>query len=445
MTLDEEVAALRAENAWLRAELAAAQARIADLEKRKTPGFVKANTERKGRSAPRKKRAPEHNAGRPRAEPTQRVQHAYERCPDCGYLLRGQSIARTREVIDVPPPPPVVITEHQMLKRYCPVCQRWQVPTPDWSGQVLGQGRLGVRVVSLLAYLRTEARLPVRAIQAYLATLHQVHLSTGAIVDLLDRLRDATADERATLLAQVRASPIAYMDETGWREDGQNGQVWGVVTPGPAPVRYYHYEHSRAGEVATAVLGHFDGHLVSDFYGGYNKYGGKHQRCWVHLLRDLHDLKKAHADNAEVLAWAKSGRALYDEAQTALANPTPLSQAQREALYRQWEDRAHVLGLQHAGPANKEHPCHALCHRLLRHQGELFQFVRVPGLNADNNDAERMLRPLVITRKISGGSRTPEGTATRMALSTLFGTWKARGLNTFHACLSLLHSALPQI
>ena len=46
----------------------------------------------------------------------------------------------------------------------------------------------------------------------------------------------------------------------------------------------------------------------------------------------------------------------------------------------------------------------------MRHQGELFQFVRVPGLSADNNAADRMLRPLVITRKISGGSRTPEGT-----------------------------------
>jgi transposase len=447
MTLEDEVAALRTENARLRAELAAAQARIAELEKRKTPapGFVKANTERKEKTQPRKKRAPEHNAGRRRAEPTQTVQHAYERCPDCGYLLRGHSVARTREVIDLPPPPPVAVTEHQILKRYCPVCQRGQVPAPDWSGQVLGQGRFGVRLVSLLAYLRTEARLPVRTIQEYLATLHQLHLSTGAIVDLLQRVRDATADERAALLAQARASPIAYMDETGWREDGQNGQVGGVVTPGPEPVRYYQYEHSRAGAVATEVLGDFEGHLVSDFYGGYNKYGGKHQRCWVHLLRDLHDLKKAQADNGAVSAWAQDVRALYDEAQAARAGPTPLSQPQREALYRQLEDRAHRLGLQYAGPANKEHPCHALCHRLLRHQGELFQFVRVPGLSADNNAAERMLRPLVITRKISGGSRTPAGTATRMALSTLFGTWKARGLNPFHACLSVLHSALPQI
>jgi hypothetical protein len=208
-------------------------------------------------------------------------------------------------------------------------------------------------------------------------------------------------------------------------------------------VRYYQYDHSRAGEVATELLGDFDGHLGTDFYGAYNAYGGQHQRCWSHLLRDLHDLKTAHADDAAVIAWAQDVRALYDEAQAALRGPPPLTQPQREALYRQLEDRAHVLGRAPAGAAHKGHPCHALCHRLLRHQGELFQFVRVPGLSAENNAAERMLRPLVITRKISGGSRTPDGTATRMALSTLFATWKARGLNTFHACLSLLHSALP--
>jgi hypothetical protein len=39
--------------------------------------------------------------------------------------------------------------------------------------------------------------------------------------------------------------------------------------------------------------GRFRGHLVSDFYGGYNQYAGRHQRCWVHLLRDLHTLKEA--------------------------------------------------------------------------------------------------------------------------------------------------------
>ena len=35
----------------------------------------------------------------------------------------------------------------------------------------------------------------------------------------------------------------------------------------------------------------FGGVLVSDFYAAYNHYPGLKQRCWVHLLRDIHELK----------------------------------------------------------------------------------------------------------------------------------------------------------
>jgi hypothetical protein len=78
MTREDEVAALRAENTVLRAALAAAQARSAEREPRQrpAPGVVQANTERKARRRPRTTRAPEHNAGRPRAAPPQTVQHA---------------------------------------------------------------------------------------------------------------------------------------------------------------------------------------------------------------------------------------------------------------------------------------------------------------------------------------------------------------------------------
>ena len=78
---------------------------------------------------------------------------------------------------------------------------------------------------------------------------------------------------------------------------------------------------------------------------------------------------------------------------------------------------------------------------MLRHEDELFQFVLVTGLSADNNLAERSIRPLVVIRKISGGSRNPEGTKTRMALASLFETWQARGRNPFDECLRLLSQA----
>src|SRR5919199_522162 len=206
MTLEEDVVALRAENATLRAEnerlraelaqapelIAQLQARLAELERRKTPPppFVRPDT----------------------PQP--------------------------------PEPAPMIITEHRLIKRHCPVCDRWWTPRVDRGGQALGQGRFGVRLVSLVAYLRQTARLPVRTIQQLLATLHGLHLSVGAISALLQRLHRATQAEQAALLAQARASPIVHMDETGWREDGQNGYVWGLGTPGPEPVCSYAYDPS---------------------------------------------------------------------------------------------------------------------------------------------------------------------------------------------------------
>ena len=75
---------------------------------------------------------------------------------------------------------------------------------------------------------------------------------------------------------------------------------------------------------------------------------------------------------------------------------------------------------------------------LLRHQDELFGFLLVPGLSADNNLVERSLRPLVIARKISGGSRSAEGSKTRMALFSLMQTWAANALDPFQQCLAAL-------
>jgi hypothetical protein len=344
------------------------------------------------------------------------------------------------------------VIEHRVIKRFCPHCQRWHSPKLDLRGQVLGQGRLGVRIVTLIAYLRTSLRLPIRRIQAYLRSMHQLQLSAGELVELLHQLRRTLQDDLSNLKQQARASPILHGDETSWRENGQNGYIWAFCTPGDDAVRYYHYDHSRGQAVLKRVLeGTFNGHLVSDFYCGYNAYAGKHQRCWTHLLRDLHELKQAHEKHADVLEWAQSVRALYDRAQEWLSEHAAPSQEQRERAYVELSSASHGLGLQYAKAS--KHPCCALCKRLLRHEDELFQFVLVEGLSADNNLAERSIRPLVVIRKISGGSRSAEGTKTRMALASLFETWQACKLNPFDECLkrlkqlacSPLETPLPQI
>jgi hypothetical protein len=53
-----------------------------------------------------------------------------------------------------------------------------------------------------------------------------------------------------------------------------------------------------------------------------------------------------------------------------------------------------------------------LCRRIHTYLPELFTFVGDPALSSTNNAAERSVRPVVCQRKISGGTRSPEGTRT---------------------------------
>ena len=79
---------MRAEHAALQEQVAAALARIAELEQRQgaPPSFVKPNRPtRTAPSRPRKQRAPEHNRARRREGPPRIVTHALDRCPACTY------------------------------------------------------------------------------------------------------------------------------------------------------------------------------------------------------------------------------------------------------------------------------------------------------------------------------------------------------------------------
>ncbi len=455
MSIEREVERLRAENAELRRllaevqqQLAAALERIVELEgqlgqRGGAPSFVKANRPKAaGEAEPRKKRAKEHNTSRKRAKATRIERHGLEHCPECHYRLRGESLDYSREVIELPPPQRVEVIEHQVVKRWCPHCERWRSPRLDLSGQVMGQGRIGVRVAALVAYLRTTLRLPVRQVQTYLATLHDLHLSVGEIVELAHEVRQQLQGQASQLLEQVRQQPVVHQDETGWRENGQNGYIWATVSEGPQAVRYYEYSASRSHHVALRLLGErFRGVLVSDFYAAYNLVPGLHQRCWAHLLRDLHALKENHAARDDVIQWAQQVRQLYGEARHWLDTHPVATTEQRRQKYDDLYQRAWRLGRQYAFEG--DHPCWALAKRLMRHQEELFLFLLLPDLPADNNLAERSLRPLVIMRKISGGSRSQAGSRTRLTLASLLGTWQARHLNPFVECLAALQRLAP--
>ena len=423
----------------LEATVAALQARVRELEGRLGSGSprgmpgLKPQQRPEGPRRPRKRRA--RGFGRRRSTPTRQVVHARAHCPDCGCALVGGTRQRSREVLELAPTP-VEVVEHVYLARQCPQCGRRCVPPPELEQVVVGHQRLGVGLVSLIATLRTVGRWPYAQIQWYLATVHALRLSRGAIVGAVQTVARQGAAQAAQIQEQVRASPVVHADETGWRENGRNGYVWTFSTP---TARLF-VRGSRAGSVVDAALGPaFAGVLVSDFYAAYDHVPTAKQRCWAHLLRDVHELRQRHPEDAALAHWAAALHQLFERGRAGATGPTlgpRAAQRQQQALRA--ELQAALVELAPL-PTTEAPPVYqTLAGRLRRYEGELFTFVTEPAVPPDNNAAERSLRHLVTQRKISGGTRSPEGSETLMVTNTLFGTWQAQGRDPLQACRELL-------
>lgn len=448
----DELSSACGDLASAREELVGALERIAELEGRlgggsgpkKLPHFIKANRpERPEGVRPRKKR--EENHARKLEPATEEVIHSLEQCPDCSRPLPAGWVHRHRQVIDIPAAP-YIVRDHVVMGHRCGVCGKSFIAPLDLSGEVVGRHRVGIRVMALVAYLRTECRMPLRGIRKLLEALYELTLSVGELTKLLHEVAERGSAQYEALQAELRASPVVHADETGWREDGANGYVWVFATE---KLRWFVRSGSRASAVPLGVLGaDYSGVLVTDFYSGYSPFVCEKQRCWVHYLRDLRELAAEHAARPEVLAWIEAVRAVYEEAVAYHGTQPPadprgeLSMRVRgERIRKRKEFERKLRRLAQPALADPTDPRHAAAARIERFWSQFFVFVEHPEAPPDNNLAERALRPTVIARKGCGGTRSPCGSATMAILRTLLGTWLLRGLDPLEACRQLLASS----
>lgn len=439
LSLHETVQLQQREIAELRATVEQQALRIKELEEevarlrggRVSGEFCPKPSVSPKEKSPRKKR--KHSFARKSLTPDSVCYHAIDRCPKCARELSGGHVKWRHQVVDIPPVK-AVVTDHLIIERYCGVCGKRWVPSVSeaLSDTVVGRKRIGITLMSVIAHLKTVCRVPLGQIRSLLKTLWQIDVSIGEIAEVLHDVADIGEPGYEKLLERVRGSPVLHGDETGWREDGVNGYLWSFSSP---EVRYYTYRHSRGSKVVTEVLSdEFAGVLVSDFYAAYNIYDGVKQRCWVHLLRDLKALVEKNPDLAQVSVWVDSVQEVYERAKKAAAG----KHKEHERCLLRWDFEKELLELARPYVGVKTAPERVLAQRMENFIGELFTFVQHPEVPSENNAAERAIRPAVVARKISGGTRSEKGSRTSSILRTLFETWALQGYNTLHACRKML-------
>jgi hypothetical protein len=405
------------------------------------PAFVKPNlTKARRRKKPGRKKG--HKAAL-RHMPTKIDQHQQVPlkrdadhqpiCPVC--RVRLSKLRKHKRIIEDLIRSSVISTCYHTQSGYCPHCNKRvesRDPTQPPAANV-PHGQLGIHALSTAAILRIRHRLPFRSIVQILKDLPGLSISAGGIVKQIKRLSVWLEGKYQDLIRRMRASPHVHVDETGWRIDGRNFWLWAFTDP---TFTLYHVDESRGGKVPLKLLGKaFGGTVIADFYSAYDKVGKHRQRCLPHLMREVKDLNQTDPGFAncplsrKLLRWCKEALRLKKQ-WNRLSNKVYDRQAKRlekrldELIGSGWHD---------------EHPeALRLIKRLRKHREELTRFLWEKDLEGTNNPAEQALRPAVVMRKITGGSRSEAGAQAWAKLASLIRTADQKGLGVYEATQKLI-------
>ena len=331
-----------------------------------------------------------------------------ERCPDCGAWLQDKGVA-ARTVADVEPLRRQVI-RYALEQKYCPRCRRTVAAR---APGVLPRHLLGNRLLAHLAVQHYVYGVTLGQLENQLAVGYGTLM--GALHQLAARLQPVL--ERR--VRAYRRAPVKHADETGWRTDGHNGYAWLFCTE---TISLFRFRGSRSAQVALQVLGvrRLRGVLVVDRYHAYNRAPCALQYCYAHLLRDVEDVEKEFPNQPEIQRFVAALAPLL--ARAMHLRGLELSAAQFHAQAAQ--TRAAIEAVTQA-PA--QHPAIQKLQNLFREKPDrLYHWAADRAVPADNNRAERALRPLVIARKVSFGSQSEAGAHTREVLMSVLHTLRQR-------------------
>ncbi len=336
-----------------------------------------------------------------------------QRCPYCGGPMDPKG-TKARTIIDVEPVSKEVV-RYELEQRDCGRCHRTFTARP---AGVFAKGLFGNQFLTHLAVEHYVHGVTLGHLSA------QLGVGQGSLWAALHQLARRLATVPQRLLLEYRRALVKHADETGWRNDGHNGYAWLFCT---ALISLFRFRQSRSASVAKEVFGtqRLPGILVVDRYNGYNQMPCSIQYCYAHLLREVQDLGKEFPTVGEVSQFVASLAPLLAHAMKLRAQELTAARFRQQAL----ELKVEIKALVHS-PA--QHPGIQKIQNIFREKAaRLYHWSKNSAIPADNNRAERELRPLVIARKISFGSQSEQGAQTREILMSVLHTLRKRTNDLF--------------
>src|SRR6266704_3464694 len=436
------IAALRAENAALKARLAELERRLElnssnsgkppSRDGLKKPERVTSLRERSGKK-PGGQKGHKGETLRPVTAADAVVDHYPPACSMCGAGLDPEASLghSARQVFDLPQPQPLVVTEHRAHDCQCPACGvKTRALFPDGVNAPV---QYGARITAFVIYLLHYQLLPENRLAALMADLFGVKVAAATIARMSRTCAERLRGFAQTVRDLVAGAPVKHMDETGFRIGGKTQWLHVAST---ALLTFYRVCAKRGSLLANVV-----GIVVHDHWKPYYTMQSiLHALCNAHHLRELKALVEIEKED-----WARKMQRMLRRAchaaNLARQRGRPLP-SRLIARFERCYDAILTEGLafhtaqptlRRAGPTGRGRKPRRVGHNLLLRlsvrKPDVLRFLSDLTVPFTNNIAERDGRMMKLRQKISGGFRSIAGAADFSVVRSLLSTAKKQGWN----------------
>lgn len=305
------------------------------------------------------------------------------------------------QVVELPPVT-ALVHEHRGHARACPGCGH--VTRAAIPAAVRAHG-VGPALTATLAYLTGCHGLSKRAAEEVSDAVFGAPVALGTVPRLEAEVAAALAPAYREAEAAVRAAPVKYGDETGWKRAGKLRWLWGAAT-GTAALFLVHA--GRGAAALAALLGErVEGLLHSDRWHAYHAVPEmRRQLCWAHLRRDFRKWSEREGPGAAVgREGLRAARALFKA--WHLFRGGGLTREQLRARLTPVRSRLTRVLVQ--GELGADARVARFCANLTAWEQSLWRFLEVEGAEPTNNHMERLLRRAVLWRRRSFGCWSEAG------------------------------------
>jgi len=318
------------------------------------------------------------------------------------------------------------VIEHRARKYLDPVTGKTHIATiPD---EIRKGGLLSADVTAFAAFMKGSCHMSYTTIQQFFKELMKLDISRGTLCKATQKVSNALKPSYNQLTGRLTEESQVNVDETGHHDDGDLHWTWCFDTSGYS---LFKIDKSRGSKVLEEMLGkNFAGIIGSDYWGAYRKYARlfdvRMQYCMAHLIREIrflaeHKVRKLSRWGNELLEWLKK---LFDtlhrrDKMTAKGFVCSMERIKASFLKRM-----------------RRPPDHKLAKKLARRfkgkaAEDYFRFLTEPDVEPTNNGTERQIRPVVIDRRITQGTRGDAGMRWCERIWTTIATCKKQQQNVF--------------